>query len=80
MPIFGCTVYEGAAVQVHQNVRAAGNFWPAGRISDRHRQIFLFFGCTIYEGAAFLDALSLRVLQCKFMTGTGKNACFWTFA
>ena len=59
MPIFGCTVYEGAAVQVHQNVRAAGNFWLAGRFSDRAAGNF--------RPAAFL-------------TGTGKNAYFWTFA
>ena len=43
--VFGCTVYEGAVVQVHQNVRAAGNFQPAA-----------------------------------FLTGTGKNAYFFTFA
>ena len=82
MPIFGCTVYEGAAVQVHQNVRAAGNFQPVGRFSDRHRQKCLFLDLCLGtdKNAYFLDLCLGTGKNAYFLDlclGTGKNAYFW---
>ena len=43
MPVFGGTVYEGAAVvEVHQNVIAAGTFWLATLLVHRQAKMPIF--------------------------------------
>ena len=58
------------SASVHQNKRAAGKVWLSGSFSDRQRQKCLFLDLCLGTGknaCLYLEAPSMRVLQCKFI-------------